>query len=185
PVRDLNAVPQEQAWSMSIQHQLPGSILVDVAYLGRKGTHLYAMGYANQFDALPPSIADAFRANPSFYTQQVPNPFAGVSQGSGDLSGATIPRWKLYVPYPQYSSGNTSGVSSSFVPWANSIYNAAQLRSEKRFSVGLQFLFSYTFQKSIDDASIGSSGYSFLTSGGAVAGQVARDPNNLAPDPPL
>ena len=82
--------------------------------------------------------------------------------------GATIPRWKLYVPYPQYSSGTASGISSSFVPWANSIYNAAQLRIEKRFAGGLQFLFSYTFQKSIDDASLGSSGYSFLTSGSAV-----------------
>jgi hypothetical protein len=182
PVRNLNAIPQEQAWSFGIQHELPGSIVLDVEYVGRKGTHLYAMGYGNQFDALPPAIADAFRANPSFYIQQAANPFAGVIQGSADLSGATIPRWKLYVPYPQYSSGTNSGMSSSFVPWANSIYNAAQLRVEKRISAGLQFLFTYTFQKSIDDASISSSGYSFLTSSGAVTESIARDPNNLRLD---
>src|ERR1700723_3953500 len=140
------------------------------------------MGYSDQFDALPPNIATAFRADPSYYLAQVPNPFEGILPNSPDLSGPTIPRWKLYVPYPQYSSGTTSGISSSFVPWANSIYNAAQLRIDKRFANGLQFLFSYTFQKSIDDASIGSSGYSFLTSGSAVTESIARDPNNLQLD---
>jgi hypothetical protein len=182
PIRSLNQVPQEQAWSFDIQRQLPGSILVDAAYIGRKGTHLYAMGYGNQFDALPPSVADAFRANPSYYLEQVSNPFYGVIQGSADLSGPTIPRWKLYVPYPQYSAGAGSGLSSSFVPWANSIYSAVQLRIEKRFSQGLQFQFSYTFQKSLDDSSLGSSGYSFLTGGMATYEANARDPNNLELD---
>jgi hypothetical protein len=182
PVRSLNQTPQEQAWSFDIQHQLPGSILLDAAYVGRKGTHLYAMGYANQFDALPPGVADAFRANPAYYQEQVANPFSGVIQGSPDLSGQTIPRWKLYVPYPQYSAGYGSGISSSFAPWANSIYHALQLRVDKRFSQGLQFQFSYTFQKSLDDSSLGSSGYSFLTGGAATSQPNARDPNNLRLD---
>jgi hypothetical protein len=182
PFRNLNQTPQEQSWSFDIQHQLPGAIILDVGYVGRKGTHLYAMGFANEFDALPPNVADAFRANPSYYQQQVPNPFYGIIQGSPDLSGTTIPRWKLFVPYPQYSNGTASGLSSSFVPWANSIYNAAQLRLEKRFSNGLEFLFTYVFQKSLDDSSLGSSGYSFLTGGLATYAANARDPNNLRLD---
>jgi hypothetical protein len=182
PIRSLNQVPQEQAWSMGIQRQLPWSILLDAAYIGRKGTHLYAMGYSDQFDALPPAVAAAFRADPSYYLAQVPNPFQAALPGSPDLSGPTISRWKLYVPYPQYSSGTASGISGSFVPWANSIYNAAQLRIEKRFAGGLQFLFAYTFQKSIDDSSLGSSGYSFLTGGSTTSESMARDPNNLRLD---
>jgi hypothetical protein len=182
PVRNLNQAPQEQSWSFGIQQQLPGSILLDAEYIGRKGTHLYAMGYANQLDALPANVADAFRADPSYYLAQVPNPFQGLIPGSQDLSGPTIPRWKLYVPYPQYSSGTAPGISSSFVPWANSIYNAVQLRLEKRFSGGVQFQFSYVFQKSIDDSSLGSSGYSFLTGGYTTAESAARDPNNLRLD---
>ncbi|MBV9745440.1 MAG: TonB-dependent receptor, partial [Acidobacteriia bacterium] len=182
PFRNLNQAPQEQAWSLDIQHELPWSIVVDAAYVGRKGTHLYAMGYANQFDALPPNVADAFRGNPSYYLEQVANPFYGVIQGSPDLSGPTVPRWKLLVPYPQYSNGAAAGISSSFVPWASSIYHAAQLRIQKRFSQGLDFLFTYVFQKSIDDSSLGSSGYSFLTGGMATAEVNARDPNNLRLD---
>jgi hypothetical protein len=65
PVRNLNQAPREQTWSFDIQHQLPGSIVVDAGYVGRKGTHLYAMGYGSQLDALPPNVADAFRANHS------------------------------------------------------------------------------------------------------------------------
>jgi len=182
PLRNLNQVPQEQSWSLDIQRQLPGSILLDIGWVGRKGTHLYAMGYGNQLDALPPNVASDFRSDPSFYLAQVPNPFYGVIQGSADLSGRTIPRWKLYVPFPQYSAGSGAGISGSFVPWANSSYNAAQLRVEKRFSRGLYFLFTYTFQKSLDDSSLASSGYSFLTGGMATAEANARDPNNLRLD---
>ncbi len=182
PIRSLNQTPQEQSWSFGIQRQLPWSMLLDVEYIGRKGTHLYAMGYADQIDALPPNVAAAFRADPSYYLAQVPNPFEGIISGSADLSGPTIPRWKLYVPYPQYSSGTASGISSSFVPWANSIYSAGQLRIEKRFSGGVQFLFTYVFQKSIDDSSLASSGYSFLTGGSTTSESAARDPNNLRLD---
>lgn len=182
PVRSLNATPREQAWSFSVRKQVAGSMQVEAAYVGRRGTQLYAMGYGNQFGALPAAAAEAFRANPAFYLQQVANPFAGVITGSADLSGATIPRWKLAVPYPQYSAGSGAGVTSSFAPWASSSYHSAQVTVERRLSRGLQFLFSYTFQKSIDDSSIGSSGYSFLVSGGAVSQAVPRDPNNLRLD---
>ena len=56
------------------------------------------------------------------------------------------------------------------------------MRIEKRFSQGLQFLFTYIFQKSLDDSSLGSSGYSFLTGGSTTSESNARDPNNLRLD---
>ncbi len=46
----------------------------------------------------------------------------------------------------------------------------------------MQFQFYYTFQKSLDDSSLGSSGYSFLTGGMATYESNARDPNNLKLD---
>jgi hypothetical protein len=50
-------------------------------------------------------------------------------------------------PYPQFAS--ILYVESS----ANSNYNALQLRSEKRTSVGLSLLLAYTYSKSFDDIS--------------------------------
>jgi hypothetical protein len=105
PGSQLNQAPQEQSWSFDIQHQLPGSILLDAGYIGRKGTHLYAMGYGNQLDALPPNVADAFRADPVLLSGAGSESFLRRDSNSADLSGPTIPRWKLYVPYPQYSNG--------------------------------------------------------------------------------
>jgi len=34
-------VPYEQVWSLGVQKSLPGKILLDTTYLGKKGTHLY------------------------------------------------------------------------------------------------------------------------------------------------
>ena len=79
-------------------------------------------------------------------------------------------RWQLILPFPQFS-----GVTATDPPWANSIYHAFQLRAEKRLSNGLQFLFSYTNQKSIDDSSVGGGGLTWL--GGSVS-NVLQDPNN-------
>ena len=152
PIRSLNQAPQEQSWSSGIQHQLPWSVLVDAEYIGRKGTHLYAMGYANQLDALPPNVATAFRADPSYYlSRRSPIRSRGCSQ--------TVQICRA----PQFRAGSSTcrtrstarerprGLAAASFPGANSIYNTAQLRIDKRFSGGLQFLFSYTFQKSIDD----------------------------------
>jgi hypothetical protein len=58
------------------------------------------------------------------------------------------------------------------------MYHAFQLRIEKRFSHGLQFLTTYTMQKSIDDSSIaGSNVWVNGTAGGTLA--RVQDPNNL------
>src|SRR5205823_6499858 len=37
--------PYEQVWSLGIEKNLPGKILLDTEYLGKKGTHLYLGGF--------------------------------------------------------------------------------------------------------------------------------------------
>jgi hypothetical protein len=54
------------------------------------------------------------------------------------------------IPYPQFPGGVTIEVQ----PIANSMYHAMQMTAEKRYSNGLQFLASYVWSKSIDDASV-------------------------------
>jgi hypothetical protein len=51
------------------------------------------------------------------------------------------------LPFPAY--GDITLIESA----ASSIYHAFQFRAEKRLSSGLEFLASYTFSRSIDDAS--------------------------------
>jgi hypothetical protein len=54
----------------------------------------------------------------------------------------------LLLPYPQFT-----GVSTEPQMIANSTYHGLQLLAEKKYSNGLQFLVTYTWSKSIDDAS--------------------------------
>ena len=167
PIRTWNRVPQEQTWSFGIEHQFPWSMLADVEYVGRKGTHLYAQDF-NSLDVVPPSVVNGYRSGQSAtYNAQVANPFYGnpLIDPTGSLASRTVPAYQLTLPYPQYAS-----VTGSFNPVANSIYNGLNLRLEKRFSAGVQFLMTYTFQKSIDDSSQGDSGYSFIEGGGQVFG---------------
>ena len=170
PIPSRNARPYEQEWTFGIQHLLPGSVVVETTYVGKKGTHLY-FGNAGNLDHLTSAQAAAFVANPDYYNTYVTNPFAGIiTDPSSGLSAPTVQRWALTTPYPQFT-----GVTATDPPWANSIYHAFQLRAEKSVSKTLQFLFTYTNQKSIDDSSVGGGGLTWL--GGSLS-NVLQDPNN-------
>jgi hypothetical protein len=160
--------PNEQSWSFGIQHELPSSILLDVTYVGKKGTHLY-FGGAGGLNYLGSQIESYSPSQIAALNTYVNNPFYGIiTNVNSGLSAATYPASQFQLPFPQYTS-----VSGEDPPWANSIYNALQLKAEKRFSHGLQFLATYVWSKSIDDAS---------STGGAVTwlGGVTHlaDPND-------
>jgi hypothetical protein len=170
PTRNENAPPYTQTWSAGLQYQLPGSWLIDANYVGTKGTHLYYLGGGGQQyfgpwvqkEATDPTLVAALGT-------YVPNPYHGVINSPGcGICGPTITADNLLKRYPQFN-----GVTFTMPPVANSIYNAFQLKVEKRLSNGLSMLITYTNSKSIDDASIG-------TNTGWIGGFAKlRDPNNL------
>ena len=170
PIRTLNARPYEQTWTFGIQHELPGGVVLDSSYVGKKGTHLY-FGNIGGVDHFTSAQAAAFLQDPEYYNTFVPNPFFGIiTDPSSGLAGPEIQRSELITPFPQFTN-----VTATDPPRASSIYHGFQLRAEKRFSKGLQFLASYTNQKSIDDSSVGGSGLTWL--GGSL------DPSGALPDP--
>lgn len=105
-----------QQFSLGVQREVFRNLLVEVAYVGSKGTKLIRTRNVNQ--PLPGSTSIASRR-----------------------------------PYPAF--GNIDFRESS----GNSSFNSLQVRAERRFS-HLTFLASYTFSKSIDNASaaVGSAG---------------------------
>jgi len=166
PFRNIHATPYEQSWNFGLQRQMPGNLVVEAAYVGMKGTHLY-YGGAENFNHLP-EIAGASAAQITALNQQVTNPFYGIIK-TGALSGPLVSAYQLQLPYPQFT-----GFSVDSLPVATSTYHSLQLRAEKRLSKGLQFLVTYTFSKSIDDSS-GQGLTSWLAPGGFNS---LQDPNN-------
>jgi len=166
--------PYAQNWTLGIQRQLPSSILLDVSYLGNKGTHILTNVFnwdhlGPQYDSLTShSITAAQSQQIAALQTYVPNPFNGViTNATSSLSGPTVPAWQLQLPFPQFTS-----VSGDNAPWDNTSYNALQVKLEKRFSHGIQFLVTYTWSKSIDEGS--------LEGGAGELGSFTslQDPNN-------
>ncbi len=149
PLRNVTSTPYEQSWSFGIEMQLPFKVLTNMMYVGKKGTHLYYSG-DNYINHLGPEV-ESYNANQiNNLTTMVDNPFYGINTDPGSvLSEQQIPQYMLQIPYPQFPGG----VTIEPPPIATSEYHAMQLSAEKRYSNGLQFLASFVWSKSMDDAS--------------------------------
>jgi hypothetical protein len=140
--------PYSQQFTLTIQHQLPGQILMETSYSGNRGTKLRGGGYDfNQLD--PVNLALGTRLN-----EVVPNPYQGRVPGA--FGGATITRQQSLRPFPYY---NRIGIASPHM--ANSNYHSFLLNFERRMSGGFVMLASYTFGKLISD---GINGFGFAGS---------------------
>jgi hypothetical protein len=159
--------PYEQTWSLGFQRELPGGILLDAMYVGKKGTHLY-FASSGDLNHLGPEIEKYSAAQIEDLISYVPNPFYSYLPDGADNKNPTIQKFNLMRPYPQYS-----GLGLMTLPVGDSIYHSFQFRVEKRFSQGLQFLAVYTNQNSIDDSSVAHGGSTWLGGNASL-----QNPNN-------
>jgi outer membrane receptor protein involved in Fe transport len=130
-----NRLPTVDAWNASVQRQITPTLTATVAYVGNKGTHTlvgdnpaYSLNGATDAGYFPGCQLATNSAT-------VPNPATCPN-------GALPPqlRTPLYTKY-----GWTQGIDY-FGNDANNNYNSLQITTEKRFSNGLSFQSSYTFQ---------------------------------------
>ncbi len=122
-----NLTPYSQQWSMDIQRQLPKDFILDVGYVGTKGTHLLGIIDLNE---APPGLALA----------------AGLHSGPGTVfTSADDPRINAVRPYLGYNAINT------IEPWFNSNYHSLQVAVDKHFGQAGQFGLSYTWSHNMTD----------------------------------
>jgi TonB dependent receptor len=127
-------LPAVDAWNFTVQRQLTNTINLEVAYVGSKGTHGFA-GNGPNYDVNPPAvgagtdvIATAGQFNFAANTpQNLRRPLCVP-----DSTGTVCTRIG-------FDLGNYYGNDAA------STYNAFEVKVEKRFSQGLQFLSHYTF----------------------------------------
>ena len=148
-VKSITHTPYEQSWSFGFETELTKNLILDLSYVGKKGTHLYFSG-ASELNHLPISVESLSPAEiGNLLITDQNNPFFGIiTDPNSELSGETVSRFQVMRPYPQYTS-----LAGDTFPIASSIYHALQIRAEKAYKNGLQFLVTYTWSKSIDDSS--------------------------------
>ena len=152
--RDLDFVPvnrsngQSQRWQLSMERELPGQWLFELAYIGN-----YAYDLTTEteiLNAVPRRYLSTGVTRDQmvidFLTASLPNPFQGLAPGTS-LDSATVQRQQLLRPFPQFGNIRTRRDDGS------SIYHAAQLRVEKRFTQDYTLLASYTWSKLLERVS--------------------------------
>ncbi len=154
-------IPYSQNWNLSLSFQLMRNTVLEVAYVGNKGTHLY-MPLVNinprDIDFVETLEASNINAETTF----------ADPLGRRNALGAVIAIQRNSVTSPYFGFNS---LNRFFDPSANSIQHAAYIQIQRRISSGLSFTANYTFGKSIDDASDASPDVRVLTTGSTL-GQV-------------
>jgi hypothetical protein len=137
-------IPYVWQFSGGFEYEIRPGLLAEATY---SGSRTYQLAVTQNLDAL--TLAQLGQGS-AYLNKLVPNPFYNIPAFAGTALGtnATIAQSSLITPYPQFT-----GVSMTNVPIGLNWYNSAQLKLEKRFAHGLQFLASYTLSKNLQASS--------------------------------
>jgi len=126
--RTLKA-PTVYEWSVSVQRQLPASLLMELAYVGNRANYLQRQVDLNALT--PGAQSAAFTHN-------------AAGQVTGFATGNTINANRPFLGF----GGITEAVDTG-----SSRYNSLQASLTRRFANGIGLSVAYTYSKSLDNAS--------------------------------
>ena len=120
-------LPTLDAWNLTVQRQVTNTISAEVAYVGNKGSHGFS-GDGPNYDV---------------------NPLSMFLYGTGANSSLRRPLCRPVFTTP--TTGTCAGIPDDLGNYygndASSNYNALEVKVEKRFAQGLQFISHYTYSR--------------------------------------
>jgi len=129
-------LPYVQNWSLGFQYQLPKATVLDVNYIGNKGTRLIAKGFSNP-NALPFSVVEQ-------YGDLLPRPWNASSPIPAPFPGFVGTNLQALRPFPQFT-----GINDQVPNLGHSNYNSLQVQLTRHFRDGFSILGAYTWSKAI------------------------------------
>jgi hypothetical protein len=149
------------SWTFNVQRELPAQFLLDIGYIGQKGTNLPSgLENLDQVDTKYLSLGNTLNADINSAAARA----AGIGLPYPGFTGSVS---QALRPYPQFSD-----IQNLYQPIGWSTYEAMQMRLQKRYSAGINFLAAYTLSKSL----VSDGGYTGL--GDAAAGTRPLDTAN-------
>jgi hypothetical protein len=149
---EIGRTPQLYMYSASVQRQLKGNILLEVAYLANYSKHDSDHTYPNELNPIYWPLGAALNAplnsaaNQALPVVQAMPVQAGGIHAPFPQFNTSQPLYQSLLSYPQYTQ-----VVNDASPTTSSSYNAGYVKFQKRFSQGLTFLASYNLSKYLSD----------------------------------
>ncbi|HEX8139205.1 MAG TPA: TonB-dependent receptor [Pyrinomonadaceae bacterium] len=145
-----HGIPQIHEYSFGVQRELPWRMKLDVSYVGSRTRGILSGdqqgGGGRNLNVLSAAQLAAIRANGTFFSASVTNPFAGLIPANATFNAPTITRQRLQQPFPQFGENAVTVVGENVGKlW----YESLQASLEKRLSAGLILVASYTFSKTL------------------------------------
>jgi hypothetical protein len=137
-------VPYVQSWSTTLSYELAQNTVIEVAYNGAKGTHLFLPPIninTPSFEAVQDLLARGFLP-----TDDIADPLGRLNPAGTAVR--VIDRALLTTRYLGYGR-----LEEAFNASANSIRHAGTVSFRRRHTKGLSFTANYTYGKGIDEAS--------------------------------
>lgn len=144
--RNLGIAPYDQAWTVSIQREIPWNMFLTLAYLGNRDIHLPSQ--LNPINQPNPSILRYGSLlsqpvnSPAAQAAGIQSPYPNFMQDFG--GGATVEQ--ALRPFPQYA-----GIQNLYDMTGTFFYNSFQVQAEKRLSNGLSYLASMDFDRQMSN----------------------------------
>jgi outer membrane receptor protein involved in Fe transport len=127
-------IPTLDAYNLTVQHQITNTLSGEIAYVGNKGTHVFAGN------------------NPDINANQPTN--FGYHPQFADCTAATLFSPNCNTPRdprrPFFNRFKWTQDITDFANSSSSNYNALQMKLDKRFSQGLQLTAHYTWSKALN-----------------------------------
>jgi len=131
-----NHNPYNQQWDLDTQYALTPTLLLDVGYVGSHAIRQPIQYHFNEGN--PPPVA----GDPcNYYRDAALAPSSCLT----DPNFVPVDKRNAFPNFSSHSYANANILSST--------YNAMQVRVDKRFSQGMQFMANYTWSRALDMAS--------------------------------
>jgi hypothetical protein len=149
-------LPRDKVFSLGFQRELPGRIVLDARYAGNYASKLRTFLWLN--GTMTAAQEDAAVADPSIWSEQVPNPYYNVNAmvrgGGGCGAASTVEAIALLIPFSQYCAPYGVGLIGQYnAPLGHNWYNGLEVKLNRHIygsSRGLFFQIAYTWSKSMN-----------------------------------
>ncbi len=137
-------LPYSETWTLTVQRTF-GNYTAEIGYVGDKGIHLPTQDQIN----IQPKVTTANELGTLNPTGILELPGSGATTlAAVEALSNIVPAWAA----PSDGKGGFTSKITSYQPYSYSNYNGMDLNVTRRFQKGLQMNLSYTWSKTMDDA---------------------------------